>query len=185
MPDRRRCLPQPCSRKRDAFHVVCIGRSQGNCGIRSVPDTGHSNPPHGVSLNDHVVPFLNDESVARSHTVFLFTHHHSEKGPRLEFRDAFSEVVVAFAKMAAGGGSEDETVVRLWDADEQGKLLFPAQHCFKRQTIFVAVDDNEVHDGARKGFVSHTILSSTDVDYSKAQVSAWPGREVLILIGDK
>jgi hypothetical protein len=122
--------------------------------------------------------------ILNKHTFFLFTHHHFEKAPRLEFQDAFSEVVVAFAEMAAGG-SEDEAVVRLWDADEQGKLLFSARDCFERQTIFVAVDDNEVHDCARNVSVSHTILSSTDVDYSNAQVSVWPGREVLVLIGDK
>jgi hypothetical protein len=35
--------------------------------------------------------------------VFPFTHHHSEKGSVVEFQDAFSEMVVPFAEMAAGG----------------------------------------------------------------------------------
>jgi hypothetical protein len=122
------------------FFLICMGDQSalscqiinGACRNRAVVNVTHFVL---FSLDDHRASVAFEVSLVRGilnrHTVFLFTHHHFKKEPRCEFQDAFSEVVVAFAEMAAGGSSEDEAVVSLWNADEQGKLLFSALDLFR------------------------------------------------------
>jgi hypothetical protein len=81
--DRQRCLPQSCSRARDKFRVDWIGRSQGECVIRSAPGVRHYERTHGVSLHTSSV----------------------RKGPWRQTPGCVREVVVPFADMAAGGCS--------------------------------------------------------------------------------
>ncbi len=53
------------------------------------------------ALDDHIESVIFEVSLMRGilnkHMGFLFTHHHSEKGPGVEFQDAFREVAVPFA----------------------------------------------------------------------------------------
>jgi hypothetical protein len=63
--------------------------------------------------------------------LFLFTHHQFEKGPGVELQDASVKWLFPLQIWLR------VAVVRLWDADEQGKLLCSAQDRFEHHTICV------------------------------------------------
>ena len=66
-----------------------------------------------VDVTNFVLFALDDHSESVIFEVSLMRSVIPRMGPSIEFQDAFSEVVVAFAERAAAGGSEDEAVVHL------------------------------------------------------------------------